>query len=182
MRASLSQQISQKWSFYDLLDSPSLFAPLILAYCKAFTLSSMVSILQVIMNTSTINPGRESRYCDIVRASIAQLGHATNAMIIAEVRKHYPRVSATTIHRVTTRLAMRGELIQAPADLQGAMRYETSKAAHDHFMCTVCGKLHDIDIAKEVTKFFEEKLFDCRPSGRVVVSGTCGACHPLQIK
>jgi len=129
------------------------------------------------MNMPTRSQSRESKYCDIVRMSVAQLDHATNAMIIVEVRKSYPNVSATTIHRVTARLAARGELMQAPADLQGAMRYETSKPVHDHFMCTVCGKLHDIDIADEVAKLFEEKLLDCRPSGRVVVSGMCGTCH-----
>lgn len=134
------------------------------------------------MNTPITSQGRESRYCDIVRVSLVRLGHATNAMLLREVRKTYPRVSATTIHRVTARLAARGELMPSPANLQGAMRYETNKAAHDHFMCTVCGKLHDIDIANEVTKLFEEKLLDCRPSGRVVVSGTCGTCHPTQVK
>ena len=129
------------------------------------------------MNVSIVGQGRESKYCDIIRKSVGQLGHATNAMIIAEVRRTFPGVSATTVHRATARLAARGELMQAPADLQGAMRYETSKDPHDHFMCTLCGQLRDVDIATEVAKLLEEKLAECRPSGRVVVSGVCSRCH-----
>lgn len=129
------------------------------------------------MNVSIVGQGRESKYCDIIRKSVGQLGHATNAMIIAEVRRTFPGVSATTVHRATARLAARGELMQAPADLQGAMRYETSKDPHDHFMCTLCGQLRDVDIATEVAKLLEEKLVECRPSGRVVVSGVCSRCH-----
>jgi len=120
---------------------------------------------------------RESKYCDGIRQTVKTLGHATNAMILAEIRKTFPSVSATTVHRATARLAARGELMVAPSDLQGAMRYETEKPAHDHFLCTLCGQLRDVDVATEVAKLFESKQIDCRPSGRVVVSGVCARCH-----
>lgn len=120
---------------------------------------------------------RESKYCDGIRQTVKILEHATNAMILAEIQKTFPNVSATTVHRATARLAARGELMVAPSDLQGAMRYEMQKPAHDHFMCTVCGQLRDVDIATDVAKLFERKQIECRPSGRVVVSGVCARCH-----
>lgn len=129
------------------------------------------------MKVSIVTAGRESKYCDAIRSTVALLGHATNAMIIVELRKAYPTISATTVHRATARLAARGELMAAPADLQGAMRYETDKTPHDHFLCTLCGQLRDVDIASEVAALLEEKLVECRPSGRVVVSGVCSRCH-----
>lgn len=120
---------------------------------------------------------RESKYCEGIRTAVKKFGHATNAMILAEVQREFPSVSATTIHRATTRLAARGELMPAPADLQGAMRYEINKPEHDHFLCTSCGQLRDVDILGEITKILRKRLKSCEPSGRVVVSGICGLCH-----
>lgn len=120
---------------------------------------------------------RESKYCDGIRQTVKKLGHATNAMIAAELRKTFPSLSATTVHRATARLAARGELMSAPADNSGAMRYELHKKPHDHFMCTVCGQLRDVDIAPEVTALLRSKRVECYPSGQVVVSGVCGRCH-----
>jgi Fur family peroxide stress response transcriptional regulator len=120
---------------------------------------------------------RESKYCDSIRLSVQKIGHATNAMVLDEIRKTFPNVSATTVHRATARLAARGELMVAPSDIQGSMRYEVAKPEHDHFLCTLCGQLRDIDIAKDVATLLESKLDGCRPSGRVVISGVCGKCH-----
>ena len=129
------------------------------------------------MSMSTPIAFRESKYCDGIRQSVEKLGHATNVMILEEMRKSFPNISATTVHRATARLAARGELLAAPADTHGAMRYEAVKPAHDHFMCVVCGRVQDIDIVDEIVEIIQGKLDNCYPSGRVVISGTCGYCH-----
>jgi Fe2+ or Zn2+ uptake regulation protein len=128
------------------------------------------------MNSSTVIASRQSKYCTALRIAVQKLGHATNAMLLEELRHEFPEVSATTIHRATTRLGARGGLMLAPSDLKGAMRYETPKAEHDHFLCNKCGLLRDVDVVSDVTGILKSKLNGCYPSGRIVVSGVCVHC------
>lgn len=109
---------------------------------------------------------------DIVRRE----GHASNAQILAELHQMYPDVSATTVHRATARLAGRGELGIAPNDLSGAMRYDANVAPHDHFLCSHCGLLRDVDIADQVRPLLENAIEGCSISGRMTISGTCKQC------
>ncbi|MCA9348957.1 transcriptional repressor [Candidatus Saccharibacteria bacterium] len=120
---------------------------------------------------------RESKYCTLIRQAVKSLGHASNAEIAVLVRKHYPYVSDTTIHRATARLAGRGEISVAPADTSGAMRYDANIKPHDHFLCTECDELQDIDVLPLVMNTLENcTARNCQISGRVLVSGICGRC------
>ncbi|MBP9852796.1 MAG: Fur family transcriptional regulator, peroxide stress response regulator [Patescibacteria group bacterium] len=119
---------------------------------------------------------RSSKYCTAILRVIKQLGHATNAQLLDAVRDTYPDVSATTIHRATTRLEARGSIAVAPADKQGAMRYDHRTAPHDHFMCERCGKLRDADIAEQVKDALKRQLPDCGVHGRLTVHGVCKDC------
>lgn len=129
------------------------------------------------MNTAaqTIIP-RETKYCNTIRQIMARRGHATNAEILSEVQQTFPTVSSTTIHRATARLASRGELAVAPADAQGAMRYDANLEAHDHFMCERCGTLRDVTIAEKIIPAVEAELDGCSISGRITIMGTCKLC------
>lgn len=120
---------------------------------------------------------RQTKYCLQIEEVVKQLGHASNAQILAELHTMFPDVSATTVHRATARLAGRGELGVAPADLTGAMRYDANTKPHDHFMCAHCGTLKDVDIAGEVTPLLEQAIEGCSISGRITVSGTCKECN-----
>lgn len=125
------------------------------------------------LSTST---ARETKYCNAIKLAVARMGHATNADIAAELRKTYPTLSDTTVHRATARLASRGELAVAPADNNGAMRYDNNLQEHDHFMCNHCGQLRDVDIASDVVPLLENKLGSCHISGRIIISGACQSC------
>ena len=136
------------------------------------------SILQSIMSLLIKNASdaRETKYCNTIRMVVEYRGHATNAEILSDVRRVFPSISATTIHRATARLAVRGELGHAPSDSKGAMRYDTNLTAHDHFMCVRCGKLLDIDVANDVIPIIERQLEPCEVVGNITVSGLCGCC------
>lgn len=127
--------------------------------------------------TSTIIQPRESKYCDMIRTTVARFGHATNAQILAKLQEQYPDLSATTVHRATARLASRGEIGVAPNDPQGAMRYDSVAEPHDHFMCSSCGTLRNIDVVNEVASVVEKKLDGCEISGRITITGVCKMCH-----
>ncbi len=119
---------------------------------------------------------RDTKYCRAIAAYMIRIGHATNAQILVALRTDYPSLSATTVHRATTRLAERGELGIAPADLDGSMRYDANTADHDHFMCNRCGRLRDAELANQVRPLIESQLEGCHISGSITVSGTCKQC------
>ncbi|NCU37578.1 hypothetical protein EOL96_00740 [Candidatus Saccharibacteria bacterium] len=130
------------------------------------------------MELSTTKPAtRETKYCNTIRMVVEYRGHATNAEVHADVCRIFPNVSATTVHRATARLASRGELGVAPADAQGAMRYDANLEPHDHFMCVRCGLLRDITIAQDVLPLITQKLEGCEISGNITISGICRKCR-----
>lgn len=119
---------------------------------------------------------RQTKYCLQIETIVKQLGHVSNAQILTVLHEKYPDVSATTVHRATSRLAGRGELGIAPVDLSGAMRYDANTQPHDHFVCSHCGLLRDVNIANQVTPLIEGAIEGCSISGRITVSGTCKKC------
>lgn len=121
--------------------------------------------------------GRETKYCNTIRMVLERKGHATNADILTDVRRIFPKVTATTIHRATARLASRGELQLAPPDNQGAMRYDVTVVPHDHFVCVRCDMLRDLDIASEVIPILKSRLGGCEITGNITVSGVCQGCR-----
>ncbi len=129
----------------------------------------------LVMET-TEHKSRQTKYCTEIEDIVQQFGHASNAQILTKIHQTYPDVSATTVHRATARLAGRGELGTAPSDLSGAMRYDANVDPHDHFLCSHCGILRDVDIAGQVTPLLEDAIMGCTISGRITVSGTCKEC------
>lgn len=125
---------------------------------------------------------RQTKYCDAIKKTLAIKGHATNHDLLSELRKSYPELSATTVHRATARLAARGEVAIAPATRGGSMRYDANIKPHDHFLCTNCGVLRDTDIKSKITPILEASIDDCQISGRLTVSGICKECIKLSGK
>lgn len=119
---------------------------------------------------------RQTKYCAHIEEIIGQMGHASNVQILRELRRTYPKVSATTVHRATARLAGRGKIGVAPKDKNGAMRYDANTKPHDHFLCIRCGILKDVDIADQITPLLKQAISDCGISGRITISGTCKIC------
>ena len=131
------------------------------------------------MNLSTTTT-RSTKYCRAVENIVKAHGHATNQQIHAALRQLYPNVSLTTVHRITTRLYLRGLIAQAPSTTDGSLRYDANTSEHDHFVCSYCGGVRDIDIAGKATSLVESALGGCKLSGRLVVNGTCEQCHNIK--
>lgn len=121
-------------------------------------------------------PSRQTKYCQAISVIMLHKGHASNTELLSGLRLKFPNVSATTVHRATARLAARGELAFAPATLSGAMRYDANVVPHDHFSCSVCGKLVDTDVADRVSELLASSVEGCRISGRIIISGVCKQC------
>jgi Fe2+ or Zn2+ uptake regulation protein len=119
---------------------------------------------------------RSTKYTQEVSRIIETSGHVTNAEILEELRKIYSDVTATTVHRVTTRLAEHGRITEAPHDRHGAIRYDNNIKSHDHFLCQSCGGIKDIDVAEQVIPSISRALGGCRITGRLVIYGSCENC------
>jgi Fe2+ or Zn2+ uptake regulation protein len=122
---------------------------------------------------------RQTKYCDALKNTLALYGHATNSELLRELRKSFPELSATTVHRATSRLAERGDIGIAPASKDGSMRYDTNTAPHDHFKCSSCDLLRDTNVKDRVTPILEASIGDCQISGRLTISGVCKQCIKL---
>ena len=119
---------------------------------------------------------RQTEYCQAIEVLLASMGHATNSELLVELRKTYPNLSATTVHRATSRLATRGSIAIAPPSRDGSTCYDTNVIPHDHFLCTSCGMLRDTNIKDKITPILESSMDDCHISGRLTIGGLCKHC------
>jgi Fe2+ or Zn2+ uptake regulation protein len=133
------------------------------------------------MITATIAQ-RQTKYCTQIVQTLKKLGHATNADLLASLRKSYPELSATTVHRATARLASRGIISIAPVSIDGSMRYDTNTTPHDHFQCLSCGLLKDANVKDEVVPILESSISDCSVSGQLTINGICQQCMDKKIR
>ena len=123
---------------------------------------------------------RATKYTTELQTILQHLGHATNAQIAYELRKNYPDVSCTTVHRVTQRLAADGQIGMAPQAEDGSVRYDNNTKPHDHFLCTNCHKLRDINTPGNCRKLLQQELGGCTIEGSLTVSGVCPNCNNPQ--
>lgn len=119
---------------------------------------------------------RQTKYCRRISDVLAKVGHATNAELLEILRGEFPGVSATTVHRATTRLAARGVIAIAPPAPDGSMRYDGDTSPHDHFACSNCGIIRDAHVTERVISILQEEIADCNVSSNLVINGICNTC------
>ena len=119
---------------------------------------------------------RKSLYADEVMRIVRAQGHATNQEIARILRKHFPAVSDTTVHRVTQRLFDDGMLAKAPMTCAGCLRYDSNLNPHDHFECRFCGGIRDIIVSPAVRHDIEQALGGCHITGQLTIQGNCQSC------
>ncbi len=119
---------------------------------------------------------KNTRYSVAVRDYLRHSGHATNAQILQHLRQSYPDLSATTVHRITTRLLERGTIACAPLSKDHAIRFDTNLEPHDHFQCTRCDRIQDVVLPKELFDSIQQTMGGCKLSGRLTVQGACKKC------
>lgn len=119
---------------------------------------------------------RDTKYSKEIISVMARLNHATNLEILRELQKTYPELSATTVHRSTSRLAERAKLNEAPPDNHGSMRFDANLKVHDHFVCTHCGGIRDIEVAEDLIPTISKALGGCKITGNLLIHGSCETC------
>lgn len=133
------------------------------------------------MITETMPPtiSRQTKYTAAVYEALIDLRHATNLQILNALQQTFPEVSATTVHRVTTRLKSRGMIGCAPKPTDGSERYDITAAPHHHFMCISCSAICDVpetDEARQVIDQLKELSGECAIAGTLTLRGICKPC------
>lgn len=119
---------------------------------------------------------RETKYTGAVKGHVAKAGHATNAQILAHLQQTFPDLSATTVHRITARMVERGELALAPPAKDNAARFDANLEPHDHFHCTRCDGLRDVQLPAGIFDSIQQVMGDCQLTGRLTIQGACAYC------
>lgn len=124
----------------------------------------------------TTIPRRRSKYTEAVKYALNYYGHATNAQLAEDLRRSYPQLSDTTIHRITQRLVEDGIVQYGPNALDGAMVFDNTVRAHDHFQCQYCGELRDIDLPLDCRQKIYQSVGRVDRRGRLTIMGKCNKC------
>ena len=106
--------------------------------------------------------------------ALAGLGHATNAQLFALVGEELG-LSLTSVHRITARLAERGEIGMVSTG-SSEMIYDIRAEPHDHFSCTQCGGLLDVEIPQTAIDAIQHQLGTHLVNDGMVVRGRCAQC------
>jgi len=111
----------------------------------------------------------------LVLSTAKKLGHASNADILKVVRHNMPDISATTVHRITTRLIINNMLSYGP-EVGGSMIIDANTEVHDHFLCKACDGIKDIKIKGEAREAIEDQVPNLALSTSLTITGDCTIC------
>lgn len=70
--------------------------------------------------------------------------HPTADMVYEGVRKDYPKISLGTVYRNLMLMKDIGKIRTVEVG-DGAIHFDPNVSEHDHFICSCCGKVIDID-------------------------------------
>jgi len=118
---------------------------------------------------------RMTHQTKLVLEAARDLGHSTNADILSRVRSTLPELSATTVHRITTRLVVAGLLNYGP-DIKGSKTIDANIFPHDHFICEACDGIKDIKISEKSRKEIQGQVDDLVINSQLTITGDCKQC------
>lgn len=113
---------------------------------------------------------------DAILANLRAVGHATNLDLHGSLAATMPRVSLTSVHRITARLLERGEIGIGPTD-GGTVVLDARIDVHDHFVCTSCGGIVDLLLPADVISVIQAQLGQNLVRDGITVRGHCETCR-----
>ena len=105
--------------------------------------------------------------------------HPTADMFYLHMRKYFPNISLGTVYRNLNLLTDMGEAIKISTP-DGGDRFDGRTQPHNHFLCTCCGKVLDLDMDMEQVERLNQSSvqnFDgIIESSTTIFYGKCGDC------
>jgi Fe2+ or Zn2+ uptake regulation protein len=107
---------------------------------------------------------------------LRSLGHATNLELHRALHREMPRLSLTSMHRITARLFERGQIGAGPSD--GRMVVLDARTdVHDHFVCSTCGGIVDLQLPVHVISAIQDQLGQHLVRDGIIIRGRCETCR-----
>jgi Fe2+ or Zn2+ uptake regulation protein len=105
--------------------------------------------------------------------------HPTADTVYLHMKKEFPNISLGTVYRNLNLLTEIGEAIKIPTP-DGGDRFDGRLEPHNHFLCTECGQLLDLEIdVKNIEEFNRtagENFDGMIQSSSILFYGKCGDC------
>lgn len=103
-------------------------------------------------------------------------GHPTAEALHAEATKVLPTLSLKTVYTVLHELADLGEVSLLDVGT-GATRFDPNTSAHHHLVCTLCGRIRDIQVEYPgLQPPADQRQGFVLGVAEVVFRGQCGQC------
>ncbi|MFA6667283.1 MAG: transcriptional repressor [Bacilli bacterium] len=99
---------------------------------------------------------RETLQRKIIISSIHTLGHARTSEVISYLKENYPSLSVATVYRNLNTLCEDGFIRKVSTNLNEDIFEDASKNLHDHFICSKCGIIYDIENEKDSTSYYDK--------------------------
>lgn len=103
--------------------------------------------------------------------------HPTADTVYMHVRKDFPNISLGTVYRNLNLLTDIGEAIKI-ATPNGGDRFDGRLVPHNHFICTECGTVIDVEMDKlsEINSIVGDSFDGIIESHSTLFYGKCGNC------
>ena len=105
--------------------------------------------------------------------------HPTADMVYMHVKKDFPNISLGTVYRNLNLLTDIGEAVKI-ATPDGGDRFDGRVEPHNHFLCTMCGRLLDLELdmnsIEEVNRLAAENFDGIIRSSSTLFYGECSDC------
>lgn len=102
-------------------------------------------------------------------------GHASNLEIHAALAEEMPQLSLHSVHRITARLLERGMIGAGPTNGRNIV-LDANATPHDHFVCTACGGIVDLDLPDDVIALIQGQLGKNLVRDGIIINGCCENC------
>ena len=112
---------------------------------------------------------------DATLTALRELGHATNLQIHELMTASMPRLTVQSVHRITARLLEQGEIGLAPSDGRNVV-LDARNDIHDHFVCTSCGGIIDLELPDDVIAGIQDQLGRNLVRDGITIRGLCENC------
>ncbi len=125
------------------------------------------------MNTLKYSRQRESIHNYLIHS----FDHPTADMVYMHVKNEFPNISLGTVYRNLNLLTDIGHAIKINTP-NGGYRFDGQLAPHNHFICTSCGAVTDLEITTiNQVKDLNGNLFSGEIEGHsTIFHGKCSNC------
>ncbi len=132
----------------------------------------------MIMILNNMSERRNTRQKAVIEQAVSEMGiHRTAEEVYSIVQKNDAGIGLATVYRHLNRMYKDGKVQRL--SVSGTYYYDVNSDPHDHFYCTVCGKLMDVpaEYDQSMDRRTAERIGAVMVSHTVMYEGICSNCQ-----